>query len=190
MKLLRFIALVSLLVITSLSAHDGLENETEVRVHKDRIEVTVRSSLLFAWKLLGKDAPADTSAASLEKARPKLVKIAPDLVALASHDQPLKLRSAECVFELEEHAAFVLVYEIPSGSPTIGFKASFFKTLGGLEEGTFRLVDLTRDPLSRDVEPLARKRLHRADDSFNFTCGPGGVSIPAAKPTPSAQDRR
>jgi len=190
MRLLRLIAIVSFALITSSSAHDGLENEIEVRVHKDRIEVTVRSSLLFAWKLLGKDAPPDAGVASQKKAQPLLKGLAAELVDMSSGGKPLKLRSADCVFELEEHAAFVLVYEMPSGSPDIRFKASFFKTLGGLEEGTFRLVDLTRDPLSRDAEPLARKRLHRADDVFSFACGPQGVRVTAMKSAPAALDPR
>lgn len=171
---------------TSALAHDGLENETEVRVLKDRIEVTVRSSLLFAWKLLGKDAPRDAGEASREKAKPRLKELAAGLVGMTSAGNTLKLRSADCVFELDEHAAFMLVYEMPAGSPEIQFKAAFFKILGGLEEGSFRLLDLTLDPLKRDAEPLARKRLHRADDSFAFACTAQGVRVGVAKPAPAS----
>lgn len=158
-------------------AHDGLETETEIRVRKDRIEITVRSSLLFAWKLLAEKAPSDASEASLEKARVELKKGADKLVEMTAAGQPLKLRSADCVFELEQHAAFLYVFETPPGNPEIAFKASFFKSMSDTEEGTFRLIDLTRDPRRRDVEPLARKRLHRVDDSFVFVINDEGVKV-------------
>lgn len=188
MRFLTSIAAAALLLLagnTSALAHDGLENETEVRVLKDRIEVTVRSSLLFAWKLLGKDAPRDAGEASREKAKPRLKELAAGLVGMSTGGKPLTLRSAGCVFELDEHAAFTLVYEMPAGSPEIQFKAAFFKTLGGLEEGSFRLIDLTQDPLKRDAEPLARKRLHRADDSFTFARTTQGVRVSVTKPAPA-----
>lgn len=187
---LRLIAPIPFLLVHPLSAHDNLENETELRVHRDRIEITVRSSLLFAWKLLGKDAPADTREASRRKIQPRLREMAAELVSITSGGKALKLRSADCVFELEEHAAFVLVYEMPPGSPDIRFKASFFETLGSLEEGTFRLVDLSGDPLGRDAEPLARKRLHRADNAFPFSFGPHGVRVTAMKSVPDTPDQR
>ncbi len=163
-------ALSAAILMTGICrAHDGLENETEIRVRKDRIEITVRSSLLFAWRLLAEKAPADTSAASLEKAREELKKNAGKLVEMTAAGKPLKPRSVDCLFELEQHAAFLYVFEVPPGNPRIAFKASFLKSMSDTEEGTFRLIDLTRDPRRRDVEPLARKRLHRVDDSFVFS---------------------
>ena len=176
---------VLLLSAGAVLAHGGLENETEIRVRKDRIEITVRSSLLFVWKLLGDRAPADAGEASLEKIKPILKEIAPGLVEMTSVGAPLKLRSADCAFELEEHAAFILVYEMPPAEAEIQFKASFFKKLGGLEEGSFRLVDLTGAATRRDVEPLARKRLHRVDDAFIFTPTKDGVKVAVEKPRPS-----
>lgn len=170
--------LIAILLTTSwCSAHDGMENETEIRVRKDRIEITVRSSMVFAWKLLAEKAPPDTGEASLEKARGHLKEIGKSLVAMTSGDKPLKLRSIDCVFELEQHAAFIYIYEVPAGTPEISFKAAFLKRMSDTEEGTFRLIDLTRDPRRRDVEPLARKRLHRVDDSFTFTIAADGVKV-------------
>lgn len=167
-------------------AHEGLENETEIRVRKDRIEVTLRSSLLFAWKLLADKAPPDLSEASLEKARTTLKESGKELIEMNSGDSPLKLRSFDCQFELEQHVAFTFVFEVPAGDPEIRFKARFLKNMGELEEGTFRLIDLTRDPRRRDVEPLARKRLHRVDDSFAFVTSPDGVRVKPEKPAAPA----
>ena len=166
-------------------AHDGLETETEIRVRKDRIEITVRSSLVFAWKLLGEKAPADTGEASLGKAREELKKDAGKLVEMTAAGTPLKPRSVDCLFELEQHAAFLYVFETPPGNPEIAFKACFLKTVSDMEEGTFRLIDLTRDPRRRDVEPLARKRLHRVDDSFTFVINEDGVKVAPDKAPPA-----
>lgn len=184
------VLLLALLPCSVSRAHDGLENETEIRVRKDRVEVTLRSSLVFAWKLLGEKAPPDLSEASLEKARAALKESAKDLIEMTSGTSPLKLRSFDCVFELEQHVAFTYVFEPPAGNPEIRFKARFLKSMGELEEGTFRLIDLTRDPRRRDVEPLARKRLHRVDDSFAFVIAPEGVRVvPEKKSAPSPPSR-
>lgn len=177
---------LTLLPWSAARAHDGLENETEIRVRKDRIEITLRSSLVFAWKLLAEKAPPDLSEASLEKARAALKESGKDLIEMSSGGSPMKLRSLDCVFELEQHAAFTYIFEVPAGNPEIRFKARFLKTMGELEEGNFRLIDLTRDPRRRDVEPLARKRLHRVDDSFAFVAAPEGVRLlPDKPPVPS-----
>lgn len=172
-------------------AHDGLENETEIRVRKDRIEITLRSSLVFAWKLLAEKAPPDASEASLKKAAAALKESGKDLIEITSGGSPLKLRSLDCVFELEQHVAFTYIFEVPAGNPEIRFKARFLKSMGELEEGTFRLIDLTRDPRRRDVEPLARKRLHRVDDSFAFVKTPEGVQVnPEKPPAPSETEEK
>lgn len=179
----RFL-LAAILTLGSLChAHDGMENETEIRVRRDRIEITLRSSMIFAWKLLAEKAPADTSEASLEKARKDLKEIGGSLVTLSSGGASLKPRSVDCAFELEQHVAFIYVFDVPPGDPQLAFKAAFLKRMSDTEEGTFRLIDLTRDPRRRDVEPLARKRLHRVDDSFSFTIRGDGVQvIPEKKP--------
>ena len=192
----RFPAAMSAAVLMTgtCRAHDGLETETEIRVRKDRIEITVRSSLVFAWKLLGERAPSDTSEASLEKARAELKKDAGKLVEMTAAGTPLKPRSVDCLFELEQHAAFLYVFETPPGNPEIAFKACFLKTVSDMEEGTFRLIDLTRDPRRRDVEPLASKRLQRVDDSFAFVIKGEGVKVvpdkaSAAKARPDNPER-
>lgn len=177
----------SLFACGNAAAHDGMENETEVRVRKDRIEITVRSSLLFVWRLLGDRAPADAGEATLEKIKPMLKEIAPGLVSMTSGGVPLKLRSADGSFELDQHAAFILIYEKPPGNAEIQFKAAFFKNLSGLEESTFRLVDLTAAATRRDAEPMVRKRLHRVDDAFTFTCTDTGVKVTDSKPAPPPQ---
>ena len=123
----------------------------------------------------------------MEKARTALKESGKDLIEMSSGASPLKLRSLDCQFELEQHVAFTFVFVVPAGNPEIQFKARFLKNMGELEEGSFRLIDLTRDPRRRDVEPLARKRLHRVDDSFAFVTGPEGVRVKQDKtPLPSA----
>lgn len=175
----RHLTFVILAILSAgvCAAHDGLETDTEIRVRKDRIEITVRSSLVFLWKMLGDRAPADSSDASLEKVKPELRELGKTLVEMTAGGKPLKLRSADCAFELDEHAAFTLVYEVPPDTPEIRFKAAFFKNLGDMEEGNFRLIDLTQNPRRRDVEPLARKRLHRVDNSFAFVRSDEGVRV-------------
>jgi hypothetical protein len=175
--MIRFLVAVMLTLGSICQAHDGMENETEIRVRKDRIEITLRSSMVFAWRLLGEKAPPDTSEASLEKAGKELKEIGGSLVTLSSGDAPLKPRSVDCAFELEEHVAFTYVFDVPAGNPPLAFKAAFLKRMSDTEEGTFRLIDLTRDPRRRDVEPLARKRLHRVDDSFSFSIHADGVKV-------------
>lgn len=180
----RFLRFLLMVVVpwSAARAHDGLENETEIRVRKDRIEITLRTSMLFAWKLLGDKAPAKADEAGQHAAKPLLDKKAPGLLSLTADKKELKPRRVDCRFELDEHAAFIFVYDLPEGEPEIHFKAAFFALLGGVDEGSFRLIDLTRDTATRDAEPLARKRLHRVDDSFSFRCTPGGVRIQPAPP--------
>lgn len=175
---------------TTAWAHDGLENETEIRVRKDRIDITLRTSMLFAWKLLGDKAPAGAGQASQEVARPLLREKAGNLISLTVGGEVLKPRRADCVFELDEHAAFLLVFDMPPGEPEIRFRAAFFELLGGVDEGAFRLVDLTRDATTRDAEPLARKRLHRVDDAFLFRVSPNGVKISETSRSSKPESRR
>ncbi len=191
-RLLRFLlsGLLVLLPWSAVRAHDGLENETEIRVRKDRIDITLRTSMLFAWKLLGDKAPADAGQASQEKVRPLLKEKAAGLVSLTVGDRILQPRRTDCVFELDEHAAFLLVYDMPPDEPEIRFRARFFELLGGVDEGSFRLIDLTRDAATRDAEPLARKRLHRVDDAFSFRCTRDGVRISGAARPPQPAPAR
>ena len=39
-------------------AHLGNDNTTEIRVHADSMRLVLRTSIPFAWSLLGENAPA------------------------------------------------------------------------------------------------------------------------------------
>jgi hypothetical protein len=149
-------------------AHTGFESETDVRIYKDRMEVTVRTTFAFAWRLLGDRTPADVGEAGQAAARPLLAKEAPGLYRVMAGGVPMQPKKADCRFELDQHAAFLLTYDRP-GSWPLEFKAGFFRMLGALDEGKIRVFDLSDDPLRRDVEPLASKVIHAKDATFTIT---------------------
>ncbi|OYV05186.1 MAG: hypothetical protein CFE26_12935, partial [Verrucomicrobiales bacterium VVV1] len=68
-----------LLTAGSASAHLGNENNTEVRVYSDRMQVVVRTSIPFAWTVLGERAPAVADETGRVVARPLLIAAAPGL---------------------------------------------------------------------------------------------------------------
>mgnify|MGYP002279115488 CR=1 FL=1 len=70
-----FWVVVFLAGLGTASAHSGYENETAVRLHADRMDVVVRTTFGFAWKILGHRAPGDIGEAAQQIAKPLLTAV-------------------------------------------------------------------------------------------------------------------
>ncbi|RYZ13819.1 MAG: hypothetical protein EOO70_08245 [Myxococcaceae bacterium] len=193
MKHLFFQALCAALMLLSgglAHAHGGYENETEVQLYPDRMRIVTRTSLPFAWRLLGDKAPATSDEAGQAAAKPLLAAAAATLFEVTAGGKPLTPTKTDCVFELHdlhEHAAFVLYFAPPTASP-VTVKATFFPLLGELDMGTVAVFDHTADPHRRDIEPLLEKALALQSPSVTFDLGgpeKKASPAPAAAPTPA-----
>ena len=86
----RWIQPMMLLMLGGVAhAHLGNENNTEVRIYADRMQVVTRTSIPFAWRLLGDRAPAAVDEAGKDAARPLLVNEAPGLFTVTAGGKPL-----------------------------------------------------------------------------------------------------
>ena len=168
----------------SVSAHSGYENETEVRLFVDRMDINVRTTFGFAWKILGHRAPSDIGEASQRIAGPLLAAEAADLFDVASAGMEMDPRSADCKFELDEHVVFLLTFDRPPDWPLV-LNAKFFDFFDPLTYGTVRVFDQTADPYLRDIEPVAEGKIYRTKPVFTFDPGPHAevaVEVPVAVP--------
>lgn len=150
--------LLLLFAAGSAEAHLGYENETEVRIHAERIRVVARTSYKFAATILGDRAPAAFDAGGQEAAKPLLVEAAPGLFDFNAGGVAMKATSADCVFEPHDRVAFVLNYERPQAWPLV-ITARFFPRLASLESGSIQVFDQTDKPFGREVQPIASKRI-------------------------------
>lgn len=194
---LLFQALCATLVLLTgglAHAHGGYENETEVQLYPDRMRIVTRTSIPFAWKILGDRAPATADEAGKATAKPLLAAAAASLFEVTAGGKPLTPAKTDCVFELHDlhdHAAFVLYFAPPATSP-VTVKATFFPLLGELDNGTVSVFDHTTDPLRRDIEPLVKKAFSLQSPSVTFDLGlpkeaaPATPPAPAPAPTPAA----
>jgi hydrogenase/urease accessory protein HupE len=174
-NLFRWISLLLFLASGGFaSAHTGFENETEVRLFSDRMEVNVRTTYAFAWKLLGSRAPAGIDDDGQGIAGPLLAAKAPNLFETTSGGEPLPHRSADCVFELDQHVVFLLTYDRPPKWPLV-MRANFFDSLDPLSTGTLKLFDQTDAPYQRDTEPLAGRILYQSSPVFSFDPAPSAI---------------
>jgi len=167
-------------------AHGGYENETEVQLYPDRMRIVARTSIPFAWKILGDRAPAPATADEAGKAaaKPLLAAAAASLFEVTAAGKTLTPAKTDCVFEvhdLHDHAAFVLYFAPPAASP-VTVKATFFPLLGELDQGTISVFDHTADPLRRDIEPVVKKAFSLQSPSVTFDLGPPKDANPAAPP--------
>jgi hypothetical protein len=182
----HFLALcVTLLVLLTAGlahGHGGYENETEVRLYPDRMRIVTRTSLPFAWRVLGDRAPAAADEAGQAAAKPLLAAAAGSLFEVTAGGKPLSPAKTDCVFEvhdLHDHAAFVLYFAPPAESP-VTVKATFFPLLGELDHGTISIFDHRADPHRRDIEPQVKRGLSLQDPSVSFDlAGPKAASQPA-----------
>ncbi len=149
-------------------AHLGNENDTEVRVYADRMQVVVRTSIPFAWTVLGKQAPVVADEQGREVARPRLASAASGLFHLTAGGKPITATMADCLFEVENDVAFVLVFERPLVWPVV-LNATFFPLLSNLDSGTIRVFDFSASPFNSDLKPLVEGVLHQGNPSFTFS---------------------
>lgn len=184
----KSVCLAMLLLPGSAGAHGGFENETEVRVEPDRMRVVVRSTVPFAWTLLGERAPRAADEAGQAIARPLLAAEATGLFKVTAGGKALPATKADCIFEnLEpghEHVAFTLDFERPAEWP-VTLEATFFPRLGELDTGSITVFDHTASRFARDIEPLLRKTISRGDPSVTFDLRPAAVvKAPEKESTP------
>jgi hypothetical protein len=170
-------------------AHGGFESETEVRVEATRMRVVVRTSLPFAWRMLGDRAPAAADEPAKAAAKPLLAEAAKELFEVTAGGLPMSPLKADCHFEvhdLHDHAAFAIDYARPTAWP-VTVKATFFGKLGELDEGTIAVFDHTASRFSRDVDPLVRQSIRAANPAVTFELtGKLPVVPPAANPAPAS----
>ncbi len=165
-------------------AHGGYESETEVRLFPDRMRIVTRTSLPFAWRILGDRAPATSDEAGQAAAKPLLAAAAATLFEVTAGGTPLTPVKTGCVFEvhdLHDHAAFTLDFARPAAWPVM-VKATFFPLLGELDTGTIAVFDHIAAPLQRDNEPLLKRSISLQSPSFTFDTGPPKEASPAAPP--------
>jgi hypothetical protein len=161
-------------------AHIGNENSTEVRVHADSMRVVLRTSIPFAWSLLGENPPAMADEAGQAVALPLLIAAAPSLLTVTAAGNPMTPTFVNCMFELQDDVAFIYNFKRPADWP-VEVKIGFFNRLGDLDSGTIAVFDYMTSRFARDVEPLAQKSVDRNDPSLSFTLEPSPPP-PAAKP--------
>lgn len=159
---------VLLLLLVPAKAHLGNENNTEVRIYSDSMRVVVRTSVRFAWTLLGEDAPAIADEAGQAIARPQLIALAPDLLTVTAGGKTLVPTKVDCVFEVEKDVAFVVNFERPAEWPVV-IVANFFDRFSSLDTGTISVFDHTASRFSGDLEPLARAVIDQRSPSLSFS---------------------
>ena len=168
-------------------AHGGYENETEVRLYPDRMRIVTRTSLPFAWRILGDRAPATADEVGQAAAKPLLAAAAASLFKVTAGGKTLVAAKTDCVFEvhdLHDHAAFGLHFPPPAESP-VTVKATFFPLLGELDHGTIAIFDHTAAPHQRDIEPQVKRGLSLQEPSVSFDLAPPKNAHPATPIAPS-----
>lgn len=184
--MLIFKCLLLAILVGTASAHSGLENQTEVRLHRDRLELVVRASFSLAWRLMGSHAPGESNEAARAIAKPLLIQEADRLFDVSASGERLPVLSRDCVFELDEHVAFVLTYPRPEKWPLV-FNARFLDRLGWMDSGTIAYFDQTDAPFRRDIEASARKILMKNDASFVIHPETPTTSLQAPAPAVTAR---
>lgn len=176
-----------LLLAGKAGAHGGFENETEVRVEPDRMRVVVRSTIPFAWTLLGERAPRAADAPGQIIARPLLAAEAAGLFKVTAGGKILTPTMVDCLFESLEpghdHVAFTLDFERPLEWP-VTLEARFFQRLGELDSGSIAVFDHTASRFNRDIGPLLNRTIRRDAPSVTFDLRPAALPEAASKDPP------
>lgn len=181
--------LLLFLAAGSAQAHLGYENETEVRIHADRMRVVARTSYKFAATILGDRAPAAFDAEGQQAVKPLLVEVAPGLFDFTAGGVAMKATSSDCVFEPHDRVAFVLSYERPKAWPLL-ITARFFPRLASLESGSIQVFDQTDKPFGREVQPIASKRISADSPSLRLDSLDGRVASIPPPVAPVAQEAK
>ncbi len=188
-----FLLLLVFAPVIAAEAHLGNENNTEVRVYSDKMRVVVRTSIPFAWTILGDQAPALADEAGQVIAKPLLAAAAADLVKITAGGKPMVPESTECVFEVQDDVAFVLNFKRPQEWPAV-VEARFFDRFTTLDSGTIAIFDYTASRFSRDLEPIAKGVLDLRNPSLSFSLEVDGGAVatpepPTVAPAPTATPR-
>lgn len=177
---------VLLLLLVPAEAHLGNENNTEVRIYSDSMRVVIRTSVLFAWTLLGDNAPALADEAGQAIVRPRLIAAAPELISVTAGGKALVPTQVDCVFEVEKDVAFVLNFDRPAAWPVV-VEAKFFDRFSSLDTGTIRVFDYTASRFSRVLEPIAQAVIDQRSPALSFSLvaavSPAAAPISVVKPT-------
>ncbi len=182
---IRWICVAFFLTGAPASAHTGYENETEVRLYADRMEINLRATFGFAWKLLGASAPADFGEPGQRIAEPLLTEHALRLFTVTSAGSVIPPLSSRCVFELDEHVFLQTTYPRPPAWP-LEIRANFLSQFDPLTNGSISFFDQTDAPYQRDIAPLASKTLFQASPVFTHDPRPQPAESPAETTTPAA----
>jgi hypothetical protein len=186
-----FLLLLVLVPVIVAEGHVGNENNTEVRVYSDTMRVVIRTSIRFAWTLLGESAPAIADEAGQATIRPLLVEMAPGLISVTAGGKPMVPNKVDCVFEAEKDVAFVLNFERPAAWPVV-VEARFFDRFSSLDSGRISVFDYTASRFSRDLEPIADGVIDQRGPSLSFTLAATVSPAPVAEavaPTPASAAR-
>ena len=179
-----FLMLLVLASAISAEAHLGNENHTEIRVQADSMRVVLRTSIPFAWSLLGENAPPMADEAGQSLAKPLLIAAAPGLLTVTAGGSPMVPTQVDCLFEVPDDVAFIYHFNRPTQWP-VEVRMEFFNRLGDLETGTIAAYDYTASRFARDVEPLAQKTIDRSNPSLSFALGqPPVAATPQPAPLP------
>jgi hypothetical protein len=149
------------------AAHSDHGSEVQIRVFDDEMRIVIRTSLQLAWARLGGEAPERADDAGRQKALPLLIAAAPAMIVVKAGGKPLQAVKTDFVLEVDEHAAFVLVFERPEEWP-VEVDGRFVTTLGDLDTGTILVFDHTGARFVRDLEPIAHKEIGAADSRITF----------------------
>lgn len=173
----RLIRTLLLLLLAGIAqAHLGNENNTEVRVYADRMQMVVRTSIPFAWKLMGNQAPVMADEAGRASARSGLIAAAPGLFTVSAGGKPMTPTKVDCVFEVENDVAFVLTFSRPAEWP-VTVKANFFEELTNLDSGTVTVFDFTTSRFNSDLKPVTEGVIHQRSPEITFFLGAAALQI-------------
>ena len=170
------------------AAHSGHGSTTDIHVYADNMKVVIRTSIPLAWARLDHRAPAMADEEGRKTALPLLIAAAPSLVQLTADGTPLEPLTADCMFEVGDHVAFVLVYERPQKWP-VELDAGYVKTLGDLDTATVSVFDRTASRFARDLHPLLEKNVSASDSRVSFALEAVAPS-PQIKPSESEKVKK
>ncbi|RYD21326.1 MAG: hypothetical protein EOP88_11775 [Verrucomicrobiaceae bacterium] len=181
------------------TAHVGMENTTDVRIHADRMEIVTRTSYALAWGLLGGRAPAGADPAGADPAGadpagqaaalPLLKEEAPRLLELTTPAGLLVPVRTDCVFEVQDDVAFTLVFPRPKEWP-VTLRAGFTRLLGDVDQGRVSVFDHTDAGYRRDMEPFVVRPVSRRHPTASFSLEVPRVEVAAPATEAAPQGKR
>lgn len=164
----RFMILISIAVTGSLHAHLGHDNRVDVRVFKDRMRLVFRTSLPYAWSVLGDRAPVMADDAGKAVAAPLLAAVSPSLFTVMQGGEAMTPVKADGLFEPDDHVAFVLNFKRPDHWP-VTVEANFFPPDEQLDATTIAVFDQTTSPFATDRVPVLNQAIEVRNPVVSFS---------------------